>query len=368
MVEFLMVFALGALTAILGGLLLLPALNARAQRLQRRKLEALYPMSIAEITAERDHVRAEMAVAARRTEIRAEATAQEKAADLAEIGKRDVKIFRLDETLVARDSTIHGLETDLAATRDTLSATEAVRDSLAGELDLTKSALGSLQEAHAALENRHERTDADLSGTRQNLMMVQSSLAAAESELNQKSEALAALTAAHQALHTVASERQMMIAASDARIEILTGEKQELLRRAAEAGDRIAILEKAQREALADADDARSTVSENNGKLDEARAALARLETRQLAQQRAIDSARQQAREDRNAAQAASLALVKAEAEIRRLEMKVGQTRNRAAAADLEPAADKSVTDARVVRMDRAKPVSKSKPPKAAAE
>ena len=103
MVEFFMIFALGALTAMFGGLLLLPALNTRAQRLQRRKLAALYPMSIAEITAERDHVRAEMAVAARRTELRAEATAHEKALDLAEIGRRDVKIHALGEILMARE-------------------------------------------------------------------------------------------------------------------------------------------------------------------------------------------------------------------------------------------------------------------------
>ncbi|MGL4812187.1 MAG: hypothetical protein ACRCXM_10445, partial [Beijerinckiaceae bacterium] len=99
MVEFLMIFALGALTAIFAGLMVLPALNARAQRLQRRKLEALYPMSIAEITAERDHVRAAMAVEARRAEVRALATAQDKATDLAEIGKRDVRIHALGETV-----------------------------------------------------------------------------------------------------------------------------------------------------------------------------------------------------------------------------------------------------------------------------
>lgn len=368
MVEFLMIFALGALVTLLGGLMLLPALNARAQRLQRRKLEALFPMSIAEITAERDHVRAEMAVHARRTELRAEATAREKAADLMEIGRRDVQIFRLNETLAVRDATITGLESDLGETRATLAQTQDERAALDTALTAEKAAHDQLQAGHQGLQARFDRTDAQLSDTRQTLLMTQGSLAAAEAELRQKNEALAAMTAAHNRMQALADERQMIIAAAQTRIEILDAEKQDLHRRIADATARIAQLEAALYAAEGDAREARSFLAENTGKLDEARAALTRLESRQLAQQRAIDAARQKAREDRNAAQAASLALVKAEAEVRRMQARLGDSTARATPAKSATATPKpGVAEGRVVRMTRKAPAKEPASDSAAA-
>lgn len=58
-----MYFALGFLVATLITLAVLPALNARAKRLARRRIEAMLPTSLEEIAAERDLIRAEGAVA-----------------------------------------------------------------------------------------------------------------------------------------------------------------------------------------------------------------------------------------------------------------------------------------------------------------
>lgn len=66
MVAQIMFFALGFLLASLIALAVLPALNARAKRLARRRVEALLPMSLDEIDAERDLIRAESAVAENR--------------------------------------------------------------------------------------------------------------------------------------------------------------------------------------------------------------------------------------------------------------------------------------------------------------
>ena len=62
MVETAMIFALGFLAATLIALLIIPAINARADRLARRRAEALFPLSISELTAEKDHLRADFAV------------------------------------------------------------------------------------------------------------------------------------------------------------------------------------------------------------------------------------------------------------------------------------------------------------------
>src|SRR5918997_499422 len=57
-VESIMIFALGFLAAALIALLIIPAINARADRLARRRAEALFPLSISELTAQKDHRRA----------------------------------------------------------------------------------------------------------------------------------------------------------------------------------------------------------------------------------------------------------------------------------------------------------------------
>jgi hypothetical protein len=61
-IETVMIAAIGFLAAALLALLIIPAVNARAERFARRRVEAQFPLSISELTAEKDHLRAEFAV------------------------------------------------------------------------------------------------------------------------------------------------------------------------------------------------------------------------------------------------------------------------------------------------------------------
>lgn len=61
-----MFFALGFLIANLVALLIFPSFNARANRLAKRRIEARLPVSLKEITVERDFLRAECALAENR--------------------------------------------------------------------------------------------------------------------------------------------------------------------------------------------------------------------------------------------------------------------------------------------------------------
>ena len=67
-IEQTMVFAAGFLLAGLLALLFLPALWRRALRLSRRRLEMQMPLSMDEIVAERDQLRAQFASDRRRIE------------------------------------------------------------------------------------------------------------------------------------------------------------------------------------------------------------------------------------------------------------------------------------------------------------
>src|SRR5918993_5305782 len=98
-----MIFALGFLAATLPALVILPAVNARAERLARRRVEAQFPLSISELTAEKDHLRAEFAVVQRRLERKAEEALADKHKDMEELGRRAVRLKAMETDLASRD-------------------------------------------------------------------------------------------------------------------------------------------------------------------------------------------------------------------------------------------------------------------------
>lgn len=139
-----MIFGLGFLVASLCALTILPTVNARAARLARRRIEATLPVSVSEVVAERDHLRAEFAVAQRRLERKVEAVAAHRHADMAAIGTRTMEAEAaiaarlLSEAEVARAlERIAGLDRDLAQAR------------AEGETGLTT--LHALEEAHRTI-------------------------------------------------------------------------------------------------------------------------------------------------------------------------------------------------------------------------
>ncbi|MDP4005260.1 hypothetical protein [Methylobacterium sp. NEAU K] len=144
MIETALIFALGFLVASLCGLLLLPALNARAARLARRRAEARLPLSPAEIAAERDFLRAQFAVQQRRLERRVETVQAKRHADLAAIGAGTMRAAALARDVAAREAEIAQaqaktweLEAELGGAREDGTASLAT--------------LQALEEAHADL-------------------------------------------------------------------------------------------------------------------------------------------------------------------------------------------------------------------------
>lgn len=67
MIQYVLLFGLGFLSAILAGLLVAPAIHHRIVVLTERRLKATMPISPAEVRAQKDFVRAEMAVEVART-------------------------------------------------------------------------------------------------------------------------------------------------------------------------------------------------------------------------------------------------------------------------------------------------------------
>ena len=95
MIEPIMFVAIGFLLAGLLVIGVIPLVHARAVRLTTRRLEALNPLSIAEIQADKDLLRAEFAMSTYRVEKRVEEIKAKATDHLTELGKKSEAIGRL---------------------------------------------------------------------------------------------------------------------------------------------------------------------------------------------------------------------------------------------------------------------------------
>jgi hypothetical protein len=124
MTELIMYFAIGFLVAALLGLLFIPLVHNRAVRLTMKRLEASTPLSISEIRADKDQLRAEFAVSARRLEMRIEKFKVQTTTQLAELGKKTDAINQLKKQLAETKVTNLTLEARTKTLRDQLRASE----------------------------------------------------------------------------------------------------------------------------------------------------------------------------------------------------------------------------------------------------
>lgn len=136
MIEQEMIFALGFLSALLVSLLCLPAVWRRALRLSERRLRQLVPLSMDEIIADRDHLRAGFAVEQRRIEQRAERAEAAHAEGLAEQARLSARL----EALEGERGALEARCASLTADRDAALRERAEQD---GEIGALRVALES---------------------------------------------------------------------------------------------------------------------------------------------------------------------------------------------------------------------------------
>ncbi len=124
MIESIMYFGIGFLLAALLSLVVIPLVHGRAVRLTMRRLEAATPLSMAEVLADKDQLRAEFAMSTRRLEISVEQLKDRTASQLSELGRKTDEINRLKAQLGEKSTAIFALEAHDKALRDKLRAGE----------------------------------------------------------------------------------------------------------------------------------------------------------------------------------------------------------------------------------------------------
>ena len=232
MIEPIMFFGIGFLVASLFGLVLIPLVHNRAVRLTMRRLEAATPLSMAEIQADKDQLRAEFAMSTRRLELSVEQMKSRTTSQLAELGKKTDSINHLKVELGEKTAAIFSLEAREKSLKDQLHATESEHSVK----------IGALREAERMLSDK------------------QAELAKISADLGERSA-----TADSQRVETTALRVQ---------VEALKERVNDHEREAHEIGDRLNRERQAAAAATAELNDARSNMEKLSDRVMELERAL----------------------------------------------------------------------------------------------
>jgi len=257
MIEPIMYIGIGFLFAGLLVIGVIPLVHARAVRLTRKRLEAMTPMSLAEIQAEKDQLRAEFAMTTRRLEMSVDELKIKSNNQLAEIGKKSEAIGRLRLELNEKTETMFALEarerqlieeianvrTELAARTEALAAIEqsfAGAQTQMGEItgrldDSTRAADGQRVEL-VALRAQVEALHAQVEAYEIEARDLNARLTAKSSEAEASNRVLGEERTRTEVLGSRVNELERHLLAQTTEAEILERRVQELNMRADEQG------------------------------------------------------------------------------------------------------------------------------------
>src|SRR5437879_9267429 len=170
MIEPIMYLAIVFLVSMLFGLMIVPLVHNRAVRLTTRRLEAATPLSMAEIQADKDQLRAEFAMSARRLEMSVEQLKNKTTSQLAELGKKSDAINRMKIELDEKNATIFSLEAREKAMKEQLRATE---EEFAAKTELLRNAEQALTDKQTDLARiNHELNDRSMTADNRQVELV----------------------------------------------------------------------------------------------------------------------------------------------------------------------------------------------------
>lgn len=148
MVQSILFFLLGFLCAAFIALLLGPAIWRRAVTLTRRRLEAALPLSRTELQAEKDRVRADFAMQARRLEMTIFGLQEKQAVQKVETGRLEQEIRTMDA--------------DRAELSQSISALEERNRTLARQLEEVEASAARLQASLGEADTRLRERDEEI--------------------------------------------------------------------------------------------------------------------------------------------------------------------------------------------------------------
>lgn len=190
MIEWIMLFALGFCTAGLIALLAIPSIWRRATKITGQRIRGALPVSMSEIQADKDQMRAEFAMSARKLERAIEELKHKTAHHQADIGKRDEVIRSQKSEIVSRKRT---------------------EEELLARIDSLETRIGKSDKSVAAREKTIEARDKTLNEREATLARKEAELAELSTVADTRRVEIAALKTRVDALNANLSERDETI-------------------------------------------------------------------------------------------------------------------------------------------------------------
>lgn len=186
MIETVLLVLLGFFAAAFLALLAMPVLWRRAVLLTGRRIRASMPLSINELEADKDRLRAGHAMAVRRFEMSLQAVNRKAAGQMAEIERLGAEVLELRAARAAQDKAIAALKADAADLKTRLEKAGGTIDDLSRRLEAAVDDLEARGAAYGRLEAMHQEERLAASSR-------QIELAARESEIRKLEDELGAL-------------------------------------------------------------------------------------------------------------------------------------------------------------------------------
>jgi chromosome segregation ATPase len=225
MIEPIMYIGIGFLVAGLLVIGVIPLVHARAVRLTMRRLEALTPMSMAEIQADKDQLRAEFAMAMSRLEMTIEHMKAKTTSQLAEIGRKSEAIGRLKFELGEKTAAVLALEAKERQLTEDLRGLEGELAARAGALETTEGSLEGTQTELAQLSAQlHQNAMAsegqrvELAALRAQTEVLRNEIESYETEITELRDRLGKKTAEAAALSQQLGEERGRTEPLDSRV------------------------------------------------------------------------------------------------------------------------------------------------------
>ena len=187
--EYLMFGGIGFCLAALIALMVMPAVHRRADRLARARYDDL-PLSMQEIRAEKDTIRAGFAAATRELEMRVDRLREKTSAHATELARKNQLVERLRQEAEAATKALRESEAREQAVRDELREARRGFADRDVTLDEAESEIASLRRELKQKDAALRASQADLEGAQRALAGRADALAVAERNLAERDAAL----------------------------------------------------------------------------------------------------------------------------------------------------------------------------------
>src|SRR6516164_1081583 len=239
MVEQIMYIGIGFLIAGLLVIGVIPLVHARAVRLTMRRLEALTPLSITEIQADKDQLRAEFAMTMSRLEMSVEQMKAKTTNQLADLSRKSEAIGRLKLELGEKTAALFALEAKEKQLSDDLQATQTELAAKTGSLEEAERALASARTELVQVTANFNDASVAAGGQRVEFVALCDHLNSKTAELEAAKQQLAEQRGRADNLANRVGELDRQLTAQTSESEVLGGRVQELAARLDEQQGRL---------------------------------------------------------------------------------------------------------------------------------